>query len=184
MTHEFGHSLSANHSGLLGATMFQYSSNTVTAYINQRYLSVDDVTFVSAVYPAAGASTLGTVSGTVMVDGSPVPFALLTLIDTTQGITIGGLANADGTYSVQVPPGSYLMYAEPFGIVQPGNLYLTAAQAGQVMSIRFLSTFLGGNSNPTIVNVAANVHGSGEQHQCNRVTLRCGDAVCASDWLW
>ena len=152
MTHEFGHSLSANHSGLLGATMFQYSSNTVTAYINQRYLSVDDVTFVSAVYPAAGASTLGTVSGTVMVDGSPVPFALLTLIDTTQGITIGELANGDGTYSVQVPPGSYLMYAEPFGIVQPGNLYLTAAQTGQVLSIRFFSRlFWAATRDPTIV---------------------------------
>jgi uncharacterized protein (TIGR03437 family) len=175
LTHEFGHSLSANHSGLLGATMFQYSSNTVTAYINQRYLSVDDMAFVTQVYPAAGASTLGTISGTVTVGGSPVPFALLTLIDATQGITIGGLANGDGTYSVQVPPGSYLMYVEPFGIVQPGNLYLTAAQANQATSIKFLSTFLGGNSNPTVVNVAANVTAPG--NNINAIALPSGAAT-------
>jgi uncharacterized protein (TIGR03437 family) len=161
LTHEFGHSLSANHSGLLGATMFQYSSNTVVAYINQRYLSMDDMAFVSEAYPAAGGPAPGTIGGTVTVEGAPVPFALLTLIDTTQGIAIGGLSNADGTYSVQVPAGSYLMYAEPFGIVQPGNLYLTVAEAGAATSVRFLATFQGGNSNSTIVNVAANASVTG-----------------------
>jgi uncharacterized protein (TIGR03437 family) len=177
LTHEFGHALSANHSGLLGATMFQYGSNTVIAYINQRYLSMDDIAFVSGAYPAAGGSALGTIGGMVAVDGAAVPYALLTLIDTTHGITIGGLSNADGTYSVQVPAGSYLVYAEPFGIVQPGNLYLTVAEAGSATSVRFLSTFLGGNSNPAIVNVAAN--GASTGNNIAVTALPSGAAILA-----
>ena len=37
VTHELGHSLSANHTGLLGASMFQFNSG-------QRFLTDDDVT--------------------------------------------------------------------------------------------------------------------------------------------
>jgi uncharacterized protein (TIGR03437 family) len=181
LTHEFGHTLSANHSGLLGATMFQYNTNGVTAYINQRYLSMDDMTAVSTAYPAAGTSTLGTVSGTVTVGGTPVPFALLTLINTAQTVTIGGLSNADGTYSVQVPPDRYTIYAEPSGVVQPGNLYLTAAQAGSATSIKFLSTFLGGNSNPTIVTVAAN--GTSAGNNITATALPPGAATIAPPFI-
>jgi uncharacterized protein (TIGR03437 family) len=153
MTHEFGHTLSANHTGLLGATMFQYTA------INQRFLSMDDLAFVNAAYPASGsaAAPLGTISGTITVGGAPVPYALMTMIDTADGITISGLSNPDGTFSEQVPPGMYLIYAEPFNaIVKPGNLYFTAAQATLANSVSFVSTFFGGNSAPTPIPVTAN----------------------------
>jgi uncharacterized protein (TIGR03437 family) len=153
MTHEFGHTLGANHTGVLGATMFQFWSLT------ERYLSLDDLTFVNEAYPTAGtaAAPLGTIGGTVMAGTTPVPYALLTLIDTTQNITIGGLSNPDGTYSVQVPPGSYIISAAPFNtIIQPGNLYFTTAQAALAAGVSFQPTFLGGNTNPSAVKVSAN----------------------------
>jgi uncharacterized protein (TIGR03437 family) len=153
LTHEFGHVLSANHTGVLGATMYQYTA------VTQRFLTQDDLAFVNASYPASGsaAASLGTISGIISANGAGVPYALLTFIDTKQGITIGGVSNPDGTYSQQMPPGNYLIYAEPFNsVVGPGNLYFTTAQAAQAASLSFVSTFLGGNSAPTAVKLAAN----------------------------
>jgi len=144
LTHEFGHALSANHTGVLGATMFQAPTPGTIA----RILSADDLSFVNSVYPApSGAQTFGTISGTVTLSGSPVPYALLSFTDPAQGINIGGLAAANGTYSIQVPPGSYTTYAEPFGsVVQPGNLYFTVTQAAQTTT--FQSTLL---ASPVVV---------------------------------
>ncbi len=45
--HELGHALGANHSGVLGATMYQ---DTAPGQIGQRRLSPDDIAFASAVY--------------------------------------------------------------------------------------------------------------------------------------
>lgn len=147
LTHELGHSLGASHSGLLAATMFQYGA------IDERYLSVDDLTFVKTAYPPSGSTQLGTISGAITASGgAPVAFGMLTMIDTAQKITLGGLTNSDGTYSLQVPPGNYVIYAEPFNsIIQPGNLYLSAAQAALVSA--FETTFNGGPT--TTVSVSA-----------------------------
>jgi uncharacterized protein (TIGR03437 family) len=150
LTHELGHSLGSNHTGLLGAAMFQF------AEIDQRFLSVDDVTFVNTVYPPATfAATVGTISGRVTTStGGGVAYGMLTIIDTAQNLTLGGLTNSDGTFSVQVPPGNYVIYAEPFNaIVQAGNLYLTTQQAA--LSSTFQTTFYGSFATPTSVNVAA-----------------------------
>jgi uncharacterized protein (TIGR03437 family) len=150
LTHELGHSLGANHTGMQGATMFEAPD------ISARFLTSDDLAFVNSVYPAAKAPAFGTISGTITASGGTgVPYALLAFTDTAQGISIGGLANPDGTYSVPVPPGSYVVYAEPFNVVvQPGNLYLTTAQAQLVTT--FQPTVLGGTANPIPVTVTAN----------------------------
>ena len=149
LTHEIGHSLGANHSGILGSTMFQKNAP------NQRTLSVDDITFLNTVYPkASGGAVLGTISGTVTISGGgAAAYPMITAIDTDSGATLGGLGGADGTYSIQVPPGSYIAYAEPVGgIVQAGNLYFSQAQADQ--SSKFQATMLGGAGNPTSLAVA------------------------------
>lgn len=147
LTHELGHSLGANHSGILSDTMFQYAA------INDRYPTQDDITYVKSVYPPSSGAGLGTISGTITASGgAPVAFGLLTMIDTQQNLTLGGLTNADGTYSVQVPPGNYVIYAEPANeIVQPANLYLTTAQ--QTQASAFETTFNG--SATKTVNVTA-----------------------------
>lgn len=80
LTHEFGHSLGADHTGVLGATMFQYN------HLNQRFLSTDDLTFVNSVYPATSNSQpFGTISGTVTAAGAiPAPYAMLAFVDNTR----------------------------------------------------------------------------------------------------
>ena len=152
MLHEFGHSLGANHTGLLGASMFQAP--------NQHFLTADDVTFAAAVYPPAGGSSLGTISGTVTAGGAGVPYALLTAFDMTAGVTIGGATNPDGTYSFQVPAGTYQMYAEPLNGIQFINIYLTSPQVGAAEAVKFQTTMASGTyavaANGTVTaNIAA-----------------------------
>ena len=52
-THEMGHALGANHSGLLSATMFQATAPQTNV---QARLSADDRAFISDLYPAASAA--------------------------------------------------------------------------------------------------------------------------------
>lgn len=153
LTHEFGHSLGLNHSTLLGTTMYPFSEFT------QRYLSADEKAFAAATYPASG-STLGTVSGTISSGSGPVAFGIVVIIDQTAGRTIDALTAADGTYSVQAPPGSYIVYAEPFNTyVGPTNIYSLTTSTGRLnpalVTTAFEPTFLGTNSTPTVLTVAA-----------------------------
>jgi uncharacterized protein (TIGR03437 family) len=152
MTHELGHSLSANHTGLLGASMFQFNSN-------QRFLTTDDLAFVNSTYPLAGSGvSFAQISGTVTAGGAPVPYALLTAFDTSAGVTLGSITNTSGAYSFSVPPGNYQIYAEPLIGVVPINIYLTSAQLALAESVKFQSTLLSG-SFPVAANgsVTANI---------------------------
>ncbi len=154
LTHELGHALGANHSGLVGATMFWATTNN---QLNQRAPSSDDVAFANALYPAEGLNP-GTLSGKIsLADGSPVKFGLITALDQTTGTAVGGLTAADGTYSLSVPAGSYLLGGEPFNsLISPGNIYTETGglSSGQVTG-GFLPTFLGGSASPTATAVAA-----------------------------
>ena len=152
-THEMGHALGANHSGVLSATMFY----GVQAQINSpSALSADDVAFLTSAYPGPGsADSYGVISGTVsLTTGQPVLGAFLVAADPVTGVTVGGFSSLnDGTYSFKVPRGSYLLYAEPLNAeVLPGNLYLTNAQIGQV-NTSFQTTFAGGIASPQLVDV-------------------------------
>ena len=141
--HELGHSLSANHTGILGASMFQFPT--------QHFLTGDDVAFVDSAYPLpSGGASLGTISGEVTAGpGVGVPYALLTAFDATQDSTVGGVTNPDGTYSFNAPPGNYQIYAEPLNGVVPINIYLTAAQASQAAGTAFQTTLYSGSLNVT-----------------------------------
>ncbi|HEX4133047.1 MAG TPA: matrixin family metalloprotease [Bryobacteraceae bacterium] len=153
LTHELGHSLGANHTGLLGGTMYPYVTGNIP-----RNPSSDDLAFVNSVYPATSApASFGTISGAITAAAGPIAFGLVTMIDTNGGNTVGTLTNSDGTFSIQVPPATYIVYAEPYNSslsIGPGNFYLTSAQAALVST--FQSTMFGGFASPTQVNVAAN----------------------------
>ena len=173
VTHELGHSLGLNHSGLLGATMFQYSQS------NQQYLSADEVSFVSSVYPAPSAAPLAVISGKVQaLDGSPVQGALVELIDTTGGNALSALTGADGTYSTSGPPGSYVVYAEPLSgtsIVQAGNLYLPAAAT---LTTNFQPTVLGGVS--SLLHMAVT---SGSPVSVPSLTVTAGTSILTLPYI-
>ena len=158
MTHELGHSLGLNHTGLLGATMFQYNTPT------ERSLSSDEIAFAYFVYPpAANPASFGTISGTVTTGGGAAePYALITMADpAAAGLAAGSysaLADANGNYSLKVPPGSYQVYTEPLnGVVQPGNLYFTPFQTAQVqqfMATRFAGAVAVTANNTSTVNIS------------------------------
>ena len=151
-THEMGHALGANHSGLLAATMFQSTEAQTNA---QTRLSADDRAFVTDTYPAPSAADgYGTISGKVsLTTGEPVQGALLVATDPATGIAVGGFSGAaDGSYSFKVPRGSYLLYAEPAdGPVFPANLYLP----DEKVNVSFQTGFFGGTASPQLVDVTS-----------------------------
>ncbi len=153
LTHELGHSLGSNHSAIVGSTMFWATARN---QLNQRVISSDDRAFAATVYPANGA-TLGTLSGKVTAsDGSAVKFSLISAMDRTAGVMIGSITAADGTYSVAVPPGSYIVSAEPFnGFISPENIQMeTGSLSSTQVTGGYLPTFLGGSASPTEVAIA------------------------------
>jgi uncharacterized protein (TIGR03437 family) len=155
VTHELGHSLGANHTNVIGATMFQATLEDDNHWAS---LSSDDIAFVSALYPAAGGNGNATVSGTATQSGgSPVHGGLVTLVDPA-GATVSGFTSVnDGTFKFQAPPGNYFVYVEPLGgYVQPQNLYLDTSIFSYVdVDTNFESTFLGGNGNPSVLTLKA-----------------------------
>src|SRR6185312_6922687 len=69
----------------------------------------------------------------------------------------GGLTGADGSFSIAVAAGSYIVYAEPFNsFISGNNIYTTSGglDAGQITT-GYLPTFLGGSASPTTTAVAA-----------------------------
>ena len=153
VTHELGHALGANHTNVIGATMFQATLDDDNHWAS---LSSDDIAFVSSLYPAAGGNGNATVSGkATQTGGSPVHGGLVTLVDPL-GATVSGFTSlADGTFKFQAPPGNYFVYVEPLGgYVQPGNLYLSFFTSFEV-DTNFESSFLGSSSSPTVLKLNA-----------------------------
>jgi uncharacterized protein (TIGR03437 family) len=148
MTHEFGHALGMNHSGLIGAVMFQ------AVGLNGRYLTADEIGFAISTYPGPGAS-LGTIAGKVLAtDGSPVQSALVEILDITAGSALSCLTDATGAYSLQAKTGDYIVYAEPVAsgsLVQPANLYLGDIK----VTNNFQVTMLGGFAAPAHIAVSS-----------------------------
>ncbi len=146
VTHELGHVLGMNHSGLLAATMYPFTAKL------QRHLSWDEKAFAATYYPS-GTKSLGTISGAVTLGSAPVVYGLVTLTDVSVGggKTIGTLTDANGNYSVQVPTGIYNVYAEPLNsFIGAANIYSLTSTTGTLNSAlattNFTATFSGGNT--------------------------------------
>jgi len=139
-THEMGHALGANHSGLLAATMFQATAQQSKL---QTKLSADDMAFATDYYPSpSAADAYSVISGKVAAaDGAPIRNALLVAADPVSGVTVGGVSSsADGSYSFKAPRGRYLIYAEPLDApVTPEDLYLSKDQVDRAFLTSFSS---------------------------------------------
>jgi matrixin len=123
-THEIGHLLGLDHSGLVHTVMFPFG-DTSLAGVN-RTLSTDDIIGIASLYPASSfASSTGQISGTITMSGTGVYAAHLIVIDTSTGnAVIDGLANSDGTYMLQgVPPGQYNLLVLPLSPNDSVGLY-------------------------------------------------------------
>jgi hypothetical protein len=121
LTHEIGHFLGLDHSGMVSSTMSPFGAPT---QVDQRTLQYDDVAGVSEIYPA-GTSTVGRISGTVLQNGTqPVKGAHVVAVDSAGTAVVSTLSVSDGSYILRfLPPGSYRVYAEPLdGPVVEGNI--------------------------------------------------------------
>lgn len=123
-THEEGHSLGLDHSGIAHTIMFPFGDTTSAG--QQLKLSTDDAIGISYLYPCTLTSTTGsctgyfsqdtgTISGTVSLSGSGIFGAHVVVINNSTGeVVTDGFTGSSGNYSIKgVPPGSYHVLALP-----------------------------------------------------------------------
>ena len=121
-THEIGHFLGMDHTGVVRAVMFPF------APASEHTLSYDDDAGISTLYPKSTPDMpTGNITGTVRMFGSNTPvFGAHVYAGSTTGALpfptifnlrkspISTLTKPDGTYTIQgVPPDSYIITAEP-----------------------------------------------------------------------
>jgi Matrixin len=123
-THEEGHLLGMNHSGIGHAVMFPFGDTTATGQTTA--LSTDDAIGISFLYPctnppgpsnctAAFSTSTGEISGTVSLNSAGTFAAHVVAIDAATGnVVMDGLTRPDGSYTLYgVPPGQYNILALP-----------------------------------------------------------------------
>ena len=109
-THELGHLLGLDHSGVAGATMYPYVDTTV---ILHRSLSKDDSQGMREAYPSGPQSRiLGHVRR--LSGGAGVAGAWVTARDSGGRLAGAALADSNGSFEVEgLDPGTYTLYARP-----------------------------------------------------------------------
>lgn len=111
-THEAGHFLGLDHSGIAHAMMYPYADAGVG---QQRNLSTDDIVGIADLYPnPTFASATGAITGTIRQNGSGIFAAHVVAVDSTGAAVVDGLSDPAGDYKlVGVPPGKYTLFVEP-----------------------------------------------------------------------
>lgn len=117
-THEEGHLLGLDHSGIGHTVMFPFG-DTAAAGV-QTQLLTDDAIGISFLYPTASFNTAtGVISGTVNLNSAGSTSAIfgahVIAVDSTTGnAVIDGITAPDGTYKlIGVPPGNYNVLVLP-----------------------------------------------------------------------
>ena len=111
LTHEAGHMLGLDHSGLISSVMVPFASPDQT---DQRVLMYDDIAGITQIYPASGAQEVGSIEGRVQVNGVDIFGAHVVAIDSNGTPLVGVATDRSGAYSIPfLPPGDYHVYTEP-----------------------------------------------------------------------
>jgi len=112
-THEIGHLIGLDHSGLTHAVMFPYGDTANAA--SQQTLAVDDMIGSEVLYGSSAIQAVASeVDGTVTLGGSSAFAAHLVAIDSTTGNVITDtLSRPDGTYDMPIVAGTYYILALP-----------------------------------------------------------------------
>lgn len=182
ITHELGHALGLDHSGVPDATMFAWG------WAGQHTPDCDDVSGVRSVFGVQEDVT-GSVSGYVLrPDRTPVFGAALTLIDRASARAVASvLSDRTGRYTVDAPPGEYFVFLEPWlaGPVALGTHYADVwhRECFDAHWSREVLTYPDGVT-PRLWTVAA-----GEQTTLQPVTVSCGEGGAlvtpfGTDELW
>jgi len=114
VTHEAGHVVGLDHSGVVGSTMYARASAGQVRWIT---LSADDVAGAAAIYPDQDAATaFGSQSGLVGNGLGGTYFgAIVTTVDPDGAVLSQSVAQPGGTYSTQgIAPGANACYVEAF----------------------------------------------------------------------
>jgi hypothetical protein len=145
-THEIGHMLGMDHSGIAHTVMYPFGDTSATGI--QRTLAVDDAAGIAFLYHTPGGSfdtSTGIISGQVTLNSSGIFAAHVIAIDATPGsATIGsavidGLTDTAGNYRlVGLPPGTYNVLALPLAPDINSGLYSLSNFSG--WSCGFAST--------------------------------------------
>ena len=121
-THEIGHLLGLDHSGLARATLFPFSDR---GGVDARSLESDDRVGLAVLYPGDGfAARTGIIEGRVRVDDEAVFLAHVVASTVAGRVIAGGFTAPDGRYRIAgLPAGIYVVLAEPLdGPVRPSNV--------------------------------------------------------------
>lgn len=141
LTHEIGHLMGLDHSGLVRATMAPFTDR---GDVHQRSLALDDSIGAGMLYPeGAFPAGRGTLAGAVTIDGRAV-FLAHVVATTVQGrVVASGYTRPDGTYRIDgLPPDAYLVHAERLdGPVRPSNVAGLRRGFGQTETTDYETTF-------------------------------------------
>jgi uncharacterized protein (TIGR03437 family) len=159
VTHESGHLLGLDHTGVFSSIMNPYSesaSAVASSSLANRAVPTDDTNTIASLYPAATfAPSRGSITGTITDSGgAPVKSANVVAFSSTGGVPGGSqLTDAAGRYSIDgLLPGSYHVFVEPLdGPISLGNFGAFYSNG----TTNFATTFLPASGTFTTLSLAA-----------------------------
>jgi hypothetical protein len=115
LTHEVGHFLGLDHSGLISSVMVPFAA---VAQLDQRTLAYDDIAGITEIYPSASANAgAGRIQGTIRSNGAAVFGASVIAFNSDGTPLVSTLSQPDGSYALRfLPAGVYRVVAEPLDL--------------------------------------------------------------------
>jgi hypothetical protein len=171
--HELGHLLGLGHSAIgetegnaatgrrvLGSGSVMFPLALSAGATADRVLQADDIAGISDLYPAAGAlMETGGIVGRVTKNGQGVSGAHVVAFNPETGVLIGNFTlTAGGEFVIaRLPPGPYLLRAEPIDDVSPDSFFPTPVDADFRVTYapRMVVAPRGGSSNSIEIQVLA-----------------------------